>query len=32
MHPNRVRRSLARFPGMFTPWFELLAATIELND
>ena len=32
MHPNRVRRGLARFPGMFTPWFALLAATLELND
>ena len=31
MHPNRVRRSLARFPGMFTPWFALLAAKLELN-
>ena len=32
MLPNRVRSSLARFPDMFTPWFALLAATIELND
>jgi isopentenyl-diphosphate delta-isomerase len=32
MHPNKVRRSLTRFPGMFTPWFALLAATLELND
>jgi len=32
MLPNRVRRILARFPDIFTPWFALLAATIELND
>ena len=32
MHPNGLRRSLARFPGMFTPWFVLLAAKLELND
>ena len=29
MQPNRVRRGLARFPGMFTPWFALLAAELE---
>jgi isopentenyl-diphosphate delta-isomerase len=32
MHPNGVRRSLARFPDTFTPWFALLAATLELDD
>jgi isopentenyl-diphosphate delta-isomerase len=32
MRPNGVRRSLARFPDRFTPWFELLAARLELND
>jgi len=29
MHPSRVRRSLARFPDTFTPWFALLAAELE---
>jgi len=32
MHLNLLQRSLARFPGMFTPWFALLAAKLELND
>ena len=32
MHPNGLRRSLARFPDRFTPWFALLAATFEFND
>jgi len=32
MHPNRIRRSLARFPDTFTPWFALLAATIGPDD
>jgi isopentenyl-diphosphate delta-isomerase len=32
MHPNGVRRSLARFPDTFTPWFALLAATLEPDD
>jgi isopentenyl-diphosphate delta-isomerase len=29
MQPSRVRRSLARFPNTFTPWFALLAAELE---
>jgi isopentenyl-diphosphate delta-isomerase len=32
MLPNRVRRSLARCPDIFTPWFALLAATFVRND
>ena len=32
MLPNRVQRSLARFPDMFTPWFALLAATLDDDD
>jgi len=32
MLPNRVQRSLVRYPDMFTPWFALLAATLDRND
>lgn len=32
MVPNRVLRSLARYPDTFTPWFALLAATLIRND
>ena len=32
MLPNRVRRSLARYPDIFTPWFVLLAATLVRSD
>ena len=32
MLPNRVRRILARYPDIFTPWFALLAATLVRND
>jgi isopentenyl-diphosphate delta-isomerase len=32
MLPDRVRRSLARYPDIFTPWFTLLAASFISND
>jgi isopentenyl-diphosphate delta-isomerase len=32
MRPNRIRRSLKRFPDRFTPWFALLAAEFEYRE
>ena len=32
MLPDRVRRSLVLYPGTFTPWFALLAATLVGRD
>jgi isopentenyl-diphosphate delta-isomerase len=32
MLPSRVRRSLVRFPDTFTPWFPLLAASLDEYD
>ncbi len=32
MLPDRVLRSLARYPDTFTPWFALLAATLIRSD
>lgn len=32
MMPDRVLRSLARYPDTFTPWFALLAATLIRSD
>lgn len=32
MWPNRIRRSLKRFPDSFTPWFALLTAALEYRD